>query len=143
MMMRRNILCIGFVFAAASVLGAWRDVLRTSADEITQPAPMPATRVALLDVARVYQNHTEFKRQSEVLRRDVELAERNLVTRKAELQAAADAMAALPKGSSEAKRLEEQIAKDTADVTVVVNKQASSAEFVGGFWLGKGAERVI
>lgn len=121
--MRRNFLCIGFVFAAVIVSGAWRDALRTSADEITEPATVPATRVATVDLSRIFQNHAEFKRETDVLRRDVEAAERSLKTHQAELQAAADAMAALPKGSSESKRLEEQIDKDMADLKVTVEKQ--------------------
>lgn len=50
-------------------------------------------------------------------------AERQLKARKDELQAAADSLKALPKESGQAKKLEEQIAHDTSEITANVEKQ--------------------
>ena len=121
--MRRNILCIALLLTIAIASDPWNRLLRTSADESAEPAAVPPTRVALLDLARIFQNHVRFKQQGEVLRRDVEQAELQLKTRKAELQAAADSLAALPQESSQAKKLQEQIARDSAEIQVHVNQQ--------------------
>lgn len=50
-------------------------------------------------------------------------AERQLRTRKAELQAERDAAAKLPKGSPEAKRLESKVALESAELQVKVAEQ--------------------
>ncbi|HEV3342527.1 MAG TPA: OmpH family outer membrane protein [Pirellulales bacterium] len=119
--MRRNAILILFVFACAILSQPWRGLWPTAASE---PAPAaPAASVALLDLAKIFQTHAGFKQQSDALRREVEQAERNLTERKAELKAAADSLAGLPKGSIGAKQLEGQIARDQADITVLVNAQ--------------------
>jgi Skp family chaperone for outer membrane proteins len=121
--MRRNILWIALLLTIALTSDAWNRLLRTSADEGSPPPAVPPTRVALLDLARIFKNHVHFKQQSESLRREVEQAEQQLRTRKAELQAAAESLQTLPKGSSQAKKLEEQIAHDQAEITAHVNEQ--------------------
>lgn len=121
--MRRNILWLVFLLTITIVSDPWNRLLRTSADESAAPPAAPATRVALLDLARIFNNHEGFKRQSTVLRGEVEQAERQLKTRKAELQAAADALKALPSDSSQAKNLQEQITRDSAELTAHVEKQ--------------------
>ena len=123
MTMRRKIVFIALLSTIAIASDPLNRLLRTSADEGTSPPAVPPTRVALLDLARIFQNHAKFKQKSDVLRHEVEQAERELKTRKAELEAAANQLAALPKESSQAKKLEEQIALDTAEVTAHVNKQ--------------------
>lgn len=121
--MRRNILWIVPLLMIAIASDPWNRLLRTSADEGAGPPAAPPTRVALLDLARIFQNYDKFQRQSESLRREVEQAERQLKTRKDELQAASDSLKALPKESSQAKKLEEQIAQDTAGLTAQVQAQ--------------------
>lgn len=121
--MRRNILWIVLLLIVVVASDPWDRLLRTSADEGAAPPAVPATRVALLDLARIYNNHDRFKQQTEALRREVEIAERQLKARKAELLAAADSLKALPKESNQAKKLEEQIAHDTAEVTAQVAEQ--------------------
>lgn len=121
--MRRNIVWI--VLALAIVVGSdlWSRLLRTSADEVAAQPAVPPTRVALVDLAHIFENHDKFKQKNEALRLEVEQAERQLKMRKDELQAAADSLKALPKESDQAKKLEEQIALDTAQMTVDVGKQ--------------------
>lgn len=121
--MRRNVLWIVLLLTIAVASDPWNRLLRTVADEGAAPPAVPPTRVALLDLARIYQNHGRFKQQQEALRREVEQAERQLKTRKAELQAASNSLASLPKESSQAKKLEEQIAHDTAEITAHVQEQ--------------------
>jgi Skp family chaperone for outer membrane proteins len=121
--MRRNILWIVFLLTIAVASDCWNRLLRTSADEGAAVPAVPPTRVALVDLAHIFENHDKFKRQNEALRREVEQAERQLKTRKDELQAAADSIKALPKESGQAKKLEEQIAHDTAELTADVNQR--------------------
>ncbi|HET6883623.1 MAG TPA: OmpH family outer membrane protein [Pirellulales bacterium] len=121
--MRRNILWIVLLLTIAVASDPWNRLLRTSADDGAAPPAAPPTRVAMLDLARIFSNYDKFKRQSDELRREVEQAERQLKTRKAELQAAADSLGTLPKESSQAKKLQEQIAHDTAEITAHVAEQ--------------------
>jgi Skp family chaperone for outer membrane proteins len=121
--MRRNSMLVLSIFAIAIFSQPWSGVWRSTAGERSTTADTPATRVALLDLGRIFTVHVNFKKNSEVLRGEVEQAERALVTRKAELQAAANALGDLPKGSGEAKQLEEQIARDTSEVQLLVAKQ--------------------
>jgi Skp family chaperone for outer membrane proteins len=121
--MRRNILWIVLLLTLAVASDPWNRLLRTSAEEGAASPAAPPTRVAMIDLARIFNNHDKFKQQSDALRRDVEQAERQLKTRRAELQAAADSLGALPKESSQAKKLEEQITHDAAELTAHVAEQ--------------------
>lgn len=121
--MRRNFFWTVLLLIAAVAADPWNRLLRTSADEGAEPPAAPATRVALLDLARIFKEHEGFKRKSDALRQEVEQAEGQLKARKAELQANADSLAALPKESNQAKKLEEQIAHDTAELTAHVNER--------------------
>lgn len=120
--MRRNIKLIVVGLAFVGILeilkGAW-----SIAAEATVHPIAAGGKVALLDLAKIFNNHREFKRLSDDLRRDVEEAERELVTRKAELQAEADALAKLTKGTPEAKQLESKIARVSAELQVTVQEQ--------------------
>jgi Skp family chaperone for outer membrane proteins len=121
--MRRNILWIVLLLTIAVSSNCWDRLLRTSAEEGAAPPAMPPTRVALVDLARIFENHAKFTRQNEALRLEVEQAERQLKARKDELQATTESLKALPKESGQAKKLEEQIALDTAQMNVDVGKQ--------------------
>jgi Skp family chaperone for outer membrane proteins len=121
--MRRNILWIALLLTIVVASDPWSRLLRTWADEGTAPPAVQPTRVALLDLARVFKNHDRFKQKSAELRSEVEQAERQLKARKAELQAAADSLQALPKESSQAKKLEEQITSDSAELNGSVLRQ--------------------
>lgn len=121
--MRRNFFLTVLLLIAAVAADPWNRLLRTSADEGAEPPAAPATRVALLDLARIFKEHEGFKRKSDALRREVEQAEGQLKARKAELQSAADSLAALPKESGQAKKLEEQIVHDTAELKESVNER--------------------
>lgn len=121
--MRRHSLWIVFLLTIALASDLCGRLLHTSADEVAARPAVQPTRVALIDLARIFNNHDKFKRQSEALRREVEQAERELKSQKAELQAASDSLKALPKESSQAKKLEEQISRDTAELTAQVAQQ--------------------
>lgn len=121
--MRRNALWILLLLTIAVASDPWNRLVRTSADESAAPPPVPPTRVALLDLARIFNNHDRFKRQSDALRKEVEEAERQLKARKSELESAAESLKTLPKESSQARKLEEQIAHDTAELKEHVAEQ--------------------
>lgn len=121
--MRRNALWILLLLTIAVASDPWNRLVRTSADESAAPPGTPPTRVALLDLARIFNNHDRFKRQSDALRQEVEEAERQLKARKSELESAAESLKTLPKESSQARKLEEQIAHDTVELKEHVEVQ--------------------
>lgn len=121
--MRRNLTLIVIGLAFAGVFHLLKGGWSTAAAE---PAALPAVKsgsVALLDLAKIYNSHRVFQRLSDDLRREVEDAERELRTRKAELQAESDALEKLTKGSAEAKQLESKIARGSAELQVKVQEQ--------------------
>lgn len=121
--MRRNLTFVVLVLAVAFLADSWKGIWRTTAGEPAAPSAAPATAIGLVDLSKVFNVHTRFKRLSDALRGEVELAERELAASKAQLQASTDALAKLPKGSAEARQLESKISRDTAEVTVTINEQ--------------------
>jgi Skp family chaperone for outer membrane proteins len=123
LIVHRKIRLIVVGLACCGAFELLRGTWPTVADEqVVEQAPL-AGNVAMLDLARIFNNHREFKRLSDDLRREVEDAERELKTHKAELQAEADALAKLNRGTPEAKQLESKIARDTAELQVKVAEQ--------------------
>lgn len=120
--MRRSIKLIVVGLAFVGVFEILKATWSTAAEAKVQPAA-PGGRVALLDLAKIFNNHVGFKQLSDGLRLDVEDAERELTRRKAEMQAEADALVKLGKGTAEAKQLESKIARESAELQVKVQEQ--------------------
>ncbi len=114
-----TVAALAFIGALDLLKGTWP----SAADEPAAPQAEPISPVAVLDLAKIYNNDREFLRLSAELKREVEEAERELVAAKAELTADADALAKLTKGTREAKELESKITRGSADLQVSVQEQ--------------------
>ncbi|HUY93251.1 MAG TPA: OmpH family outer membrane protein [Pirellulales bacterium] len=83
----------------------------------------PSTRVALVDMTRVFAEHVEFKKQIEMMRREVEEAENKLKTRKEEIEQAQAAVKKLPAGSVKRTEAEQRLLLEQQTLQADVNLQ--------------------
>ena len=83
----------------------------------------PSTRVALVDLTKVFAEHTAFKGKVEAMRGEVEEAEKELKARKEEIDKAAAALETLPMGSEKRAEAEKKAALDMQTLQVGVNSQ--------------------
>lgn len=120
--MRQNISIIALFIAVFAFTDVGRLVWSAGGGPVEVPKA-PAVKVGLLDLARVFANHDEFKKLSEKLRAEVEKAETELKRKKAELQVAVDHLAGLEKGSPEYIKQEQEITRVQAQIQVDVNVQ--------------------
>lgn len=85
--------------------------------------PAVPPQMAIIDLAYIFENHTRFKQQSDELRRDVEAAEAELKSNKAQLQKMAENLEQFNRTSPEYRSLEEDITRRTAELQVQVGTQ--------------------
>lgn len=83
----------------------------------------PSTRVALVDLTKVFAEHEEFKKQVESMRVDVAEAEKQLKIRKEALEKAGAAVDMLPKGTVKRAAAEQKAALDRQTLQAAVNLQ--------------------
>ncbi len=76
------------------------------------------TSVAVLDVARVFKNHTAFMQQTEAIKQEIAAFEDELKRQRQAITEQAKALEQYRSGSPEYKRLEEDLAKRTSDIQV-------------------------
>jgi Skp family chaperone for outer membrane proteins len=82
-----------------------------------------STRVALVDLTRVFANHSGFKAKVELMRREVEAAEKKLKVRKEEIEQAQTAAAKEPAGSVKRTEAEQRLLLDQQTLQAEVNLQ--------------------
>jgi Skp family chaperone for outer membrane proteins len=83
----------------------------------------PSTRVALVDLTRVFADHEEFKKQIALMRVEVQEAEKTLKARKEECQKAQADMQKLPAGSVTRTEAEQKLQLDRQTLQTDVNLQ--------------------
>lgn len=83
----------------------------------------PSTRVALVDLTRVYKDHEAFKKQVELMRAEVQEAEKKLKARKEEVQKAQADLQKLPAGSVTRTEAEQKLQLDQQALEADVNLQ--------------------
>ena len=81
---------------------------------------MAGSRVAMLDVSKIFKNHQRFKGMMEDMKADVEGAEAQVKAEREAIGKLAEQLRAYNKGSLEYKQLEEDLAKRQADLAVKV-----------------------
>lgn len=119
--MRAKYLVAGaaLAIAALAVFGK-----RTWLEASQEPALFkPATRIALVDLTKVYAEHEEFKSKVELMKREVEEAEKNLKVRKEEIEKALAAIQTLPAGSVQRTEAEQKLLLDQQTLQANVNLQ--------------------
>jgi Skp family chaperone for outer membrane proteins len=85
---------------------------------------MPGSRIALLDVNRIFKTHARFKSMMEEMKRDVQAAENQVKAERDSIgKAAEDLQATYRKGTPEYKNEEEKLANRQAKLAVDVNRQ--------------------
>lgn len=89
---------------------------------------LPGTRIALLDVNRIFKNHERFKAAMEGMKHNVEAAETDVRKQRDAITKLIEDLQMLKKGTPEYKELEEAIAKRQADLQVAVGLKKN--EFV-------------
>ena len=72
--------------------------------------------VAVIDVPKVFDNHTRFKRNMEAIQTTVKQFEEEMIKKRQELQKRAEQLKELNPSSAQYKQLEEQLAKDGSDL---------------------------
>lgn len=120
--MRRNVFIIALFIAVLAFFDVGRFVWSAGGGPVEVPRA-PAAKVALLDLARVFANHDDFKKLSDVLRADVAKAEEQLKQRKADAEALQEKLAKLEKGSAEYVAQEDEITRVQAEIQLHVNVQ--------------------
>lgn len=120
--MRRNVVIVAAFIAVLAFTDAGRLVWSAGGGPVEVPRA-PAAKIGLLDLARVFANHDEFKKLSDLLRADVAKAEEELKRRKAEVEAQQAKLAKLEKGSDEYVAQEEEITRVQAEIQTKVNVQ--------------------
>jgi hypothetical protein len=97
------------------------------------PAAQPAgggSRLALIDITRIFKTHARFKQMMEDMKRDVMAAENHVKSeRDAINKLATEALPALNKGTQQYAEMEEQIANRQAKLAVEVNREKSESAF--------------
>ena len=93
------------------------------------PAAQPTgggSRLALIDITRIFKTHARFKQMMEDMKRDVMAAENHVKSeRDAINKLATEALPALNKGTQQYAEMEEQIANRQAKLAVEVNREKS------------------
>lgn len=83
----------------------------------------PSTRVALADLTRIFAEHEGFKKQVELMRIDIQEAEKQLKVRKEAIEQAGAALQTLPMGSVKRTEAEQKAALDQQTLQNDVNLQ--------------------
>ena len=86
-------------------------------------APAAVGPVALLDVSRVFKNHSRFKSSMEAMKAQVQQIEAQVKTEKETLRKMAEQLQELQSGSPDYKQLEEQAVKRNSDLQVWMQLQ--------------------
>jgi Skp family chaperone for outer membrane proteins len=87
-------------------------------------APSAAgSRLALLDVSRIFKSHQRFKGMMDDMKADVERAEAQVKAERENIGQLADRLQEFHKGTPEYKQMEEDLAKRQAELAVRVNLQ--------------------
>lgn len=94
-----------------------------SADEAAAQQRGAGSQVAIVDLTYIFANHVRFKALVEQMRHDVETAEADLKRSKEAIEKAAEKIDDFNRNSPEARQLEEDLAKQQADLQVQVNIQ--------------------
>lgn len=92
------------------------------------PRRASGTNVAVIDVAKVFDNHTRFKQRMEDIKRDIEAFEAQVRQEQTRLTKLRDELQTLKPGTDRYKQIEKQLADSTADVQV--NMQLKRKEFL-------------
>jgi Skp family chaperone for outer membrane proteins len=82
-----------------------------------------APGIALLDVSRIFKNHTRFQQMMTDMKADVERAEADMKGRRDQITQAVERLKELKAGTPDYKQLEQQIATMQADLNVQVQLQ--------------------
>jgi Skp family chaperone for outer membrane proteins len=112
-----------FLAAIAATLVVPHATAHRAAAQPRGPAPAIRSPIAIIDLAYIFENHTRFKQMNDDLRRDVEAAEAELKSNKAQLQKMVDNLDQYNRTSQEYRTLEEDITKRQAELQVQVGKQ--------------------
>jgi Skp family chaperone for outer membrane proteins len=86
-------------------------------------APPAGSRLALLDISRIFKNHQRFKSMLDQLKADADQAEAKVKTDREAIGKLVETMQEYRKGTPEYKQMEEELAKRQADLTVGINLQ--------------------
>ncbi len=84
---------------------------------------MPGTRIALIDINRIFQNHTRFKAAMEQMKRDVAAAEQQMKEKRDAITRATEDLQRLSKGTPDYKAAEENVTRQQTELTLQVQRQ--------------------
>lgn len=111
MLIVKKLVVVAIVIAAgiclASVLDAQEGATRGTASS--------GSRIAVIDISRIFKNHAGFKQAMEGMKKEVEAFEAELRNRGKEIEGLREQMRNYKAGSPEYKGIEEQMAKRAAD----------------------------
>jgi Skp family chaperone for outer membrane proteins len=90
-----------------------------------QPAgqPLPGTRIALIDVNKIFNNHVRFKAAMDQMKQDVAAAEKKVKEQRDTIMRAGEELQRYTKGSAEYKAAEENVTRQQTEVTLQVQRQ--------------------
>jgi Skp family chaperone for outer membrane proteins len=89
----------------------------------SQAAPATGSRVALVDITKIFKNHLRFKALMNQMKNDVDQAETRVRNQNSEIRALAEKLQSLKPGSQDYKDLEEKITTQRAMLQIDMNKQ--------------------
>jgi Skp family chaperone for outer membrane proteins len=114
------------VLAAAGLLVGYLTSLAVGQGPSRSPVapPMAGSRIALLDVTRIFKTHARFKSMMEEMKADVQRAENDVKLKRDQItKAVEDLQATYRKGTPEYKNEEERLANAQAKLAVDVQRQ--------------------
>jgi Skp family chaperone for outer membrane proteins len=85
--------------------------------------PLPGTRIALIDVNKIFQNHLRFKAAMEQMKQDVATAEKQMKDQRDVITRAGEDLQRLAKGSPDYKAAEEDLTRRQTELTLQVQRQ--------------------
>jgi Skp family chaperone for outer membrane proteins len=109
--------------SAATVLSLGYFVVSMAIAQAPAAPSAAGSRLALLDVSRIFKSHQRFKGMMDDMKADVERAEAQVKAERENIGQLADRLQEFHKGTPEYKQMEEDLAKRQAELAVRVNLQ--------------------
>ena len=119
--MRAKTMAAGAVLVIVVLSVSWKSGWLEAAQE---PALLkPGSRIAIVDLTRIYAHHVDFKQKVDLMRIDVQQAEMELKASKEALEALKNSLEKEPIGSAERAEAQLKLDLDTQALQLQVNQQ--------------------
>ena len=119
--MRAKTMAAGTALAIVVLSVSWKSGWLEAAQE---PALLkPGSRIAIVDLTRIYAHHVDFKQKVDLMRIDVQQAEMELKASKEALEALKNSLEKEPIGSAERAEAQLKLDLDTQALQLQVNQQ--------------------